>query len=129
MNAYEERQAYLDWLASLQVGDTVCYSSRYQGYVLLTIKKITPKRQIKTDDGNTFREGYCRLGDWNSITLEPYTQRVSDYLRKKHLYETCKQIKFDTLTADQLEAILKITGGYILPKEEVSDPNQLKLEL
>ena len=132
MNAYEERiQAYSDWLASLKVGDTVCYSDRYHGYNILTIEKITPTRQIKTNKGYTFREGYYRGTDtWSSgIRIEQYTQKIANSIREKSLMLECKKIKFDTLTADQLEAILKITGGYIQPKEEVSDPNQLKLEL
>lgn len=105
-----------EWLKSLKEGDQVAYDNSRLGtkrYVITTVKKITPKGMIRTDDGYLFNsDGYYRSSDfWEAgLHLEPVTEEILDSIKRKKLIQEFETIKFNQLTNDQLEKILKIVS-------------------
>jgi hypothetical protein len=98
------------WLDSLKVGDKVCYESRWGGYEIDEIVKITPKKQIKTKKNKTFRNGYYRVDSWGSYRLEPVTEEVTNHLRLSELRSKISNTGFSKCSIEKLEEIAKVLG-------------------
>lgn len=106
MNDIERR----NWLATLKVGDEVTYRTNWRGDNITTIKRITPTGQIKTEDGRTFRNGYCKINSWEGVFLRPLTQEVREriFLRK-----TCLRLvntDWEKVSPEKLKRIVAILG-------------------
>jgi hypothetical protein len=98
---------YENWLASLQVGDEVCWYSRWHGYRIAKIERITPTRQIKIGP-YTFKNGTCGT-DWQSrYRLEPVTDKVREAIRYGELSGKVNGFKFTNCTLEQLERVAAI---------------------
>jgi len=96
---------YEKWLASLQVGDEVCYHSRWNGYTIIKIEKITPTRQIKTTFGHVFKGGYSRDSGY---TIKPITDEVRSAVRRGNLLGKVNNFEFTKCNLEQLERVAAI---------------------
>jgi hypothetical protein len=105
-----DNKDYEQWLDSLQPGDEVCHYSRWHGYRITRIIKITPTRQMKTEDGYVFRGGYDRTGsEW--VHIQPVTHEIKQGIWRKNAISTVRNLEFSELTDDQLKSILDIAQG------------------
>jgi hypothetical protein len=105
-----------DWLKTLKVGDEVCYKTRWGGYRVVKIAKITPTGQIKTDDNRTFKDGVCRADTWEYWDLEPVTTKVRDYLLKRELVNEMKSVVWEKVPIVHLLMVKNIVTGIEGPK-------------
>lgn len=108
----DEQKSYEEWLSSLKVGDKASFHSRYHGYVIVEVIKITPTKQIKTTSGHgiqTFKEGRCRVDEWTSYSLEPITDTVKETIKRKYFLSKIRDYNFENMTNEQLERVNKIT--------------------
>jgi hypothetical protein len=97
-----------DWLNSLKVGDEVCYSTRWNGYIITKIAKITPTGQIKTEDGRTFKGGWCRVNTWESYFLREVTEKVRDSILASKLIGHMKSVDWYKVPLDKLKLVYKV---------------------
>jgi hypothetical protein len=94
----------------LKVGDKVCYESRWRGYEIDEIVKITPTKQIKTQENRTFKNGYCKIDSWESYRLEPVTEEVTNRIRLSGLRSDISNTDFSKCSLETLEQIAKVLG-------------------
>lgn len=105
-------EEYNNWLKTLQVGDSFCYIGRHNKlYISDKIVKVTPKGKIRTEKGLTFKSnGYKEVAStWDdSPCIEPLTDEILQFNQRQVSLSYLTQFKFDSLTNDQLEEIVKI---------------------
>lgn len=97
------------WLASLKEGDEVAVKYG-DHYAITTIKRITPTRIIKTDNGGEFKGGYMKTGTWGTWAphykyIVPVTQEIKDTIKRKKLISKVASVRPTDMTLDQLERI------------------------
>ena len=105
-----------EWIKELKVGDKVYAKSSGLGstirYSLTTVKKITPKGHVRTEEGSLFRNGTCKTGEWSWIDLTQWTQELEDKLKAKahfnQLAHSINAVDARTLTPDQVQKIFDI---------------------
>ena len=106
-----------EWIKDLEAGDKVYIdSSRFGSTVLdlTTVKKITPKGHVRTNDKNNslFRNGSYRIDAWNSWDLVQWTQELEDKLKAKahfnQLAHSINAVDARTLTPEQVQKIYDI---------------------
>ena len=106
-----------EWIKNLAAGDKVYIdSSRFGSTVLdlTTVKKITPKGYVRTNDNNDslFRNGWYRVDSWGSWHLVQWTQDLEDKLKAKahfnQLAHSINAVDARTLTPDQVQKIYDI---------------------
>lgn len=104
-----------DWLKDLKEGYKVFVDcSRYGGtnLNLTTVKKITPKGHIRTQNGKLFKNGSHRIDSYNDDTLKQWTQEREDNLRAKayfnKLAHAINAVDARTLTPEQVQKIYDI---------------------
>ncbi|MNC34169.1 hypothetical protein D3C81_500940 [compost metagenome] len=100
-----------EWLKSLKVGDEVTYSTRFGSDVITKIARITPTGQIRTEDKRVFRNGYCKIDDWESAGLYPVTDDVRRRIHERKIYRKVINTKWDHVSIDKLERIADILYG------------------
>ncbi|ATO48545.1 hypothetical protein P4V86_03275 [Brevibacillus laterosporus] len=117
MTVMKWEQERREWVKSLKEGDKVAYYNTIQHgserrYKILTVKKITSKGKIRLSDDTLFDEkGDYRSGTgWyrNFYRLEPVTKEIIDHIRRTKILYDLNNTKFDSLTLDKLEEIIKI---------------------
>ena len=105
-----------EWIKNLKAGDKVYIKSSGLGSIirhsLTTVKKITPKGHVRTEDGSLFRNGTCKTGDWSWIDIVQWTQEIEDKLKAKahfnQLAHSINAIDARTLTSEQAQKIFDI---------------------
>lgn len=100
-----------EWLASLKVGDEVCYSSYRSNYTISKVKKITPTGQIVLENGNRFKEGVYRSGTgaWATLyRLKPVTEEIREKILRTKLINVIGDTNLHGLTLQQLKDIYTI---------------------
>lgn len=73
-----------EWLKDLNVGDKVFVRHGYdsKNMSIRTIKKITPKKNIRLNNDLLFKNGECRQGVWSSdYYLIQWSQETENELR------------------------------------------------
>jgi len=106
MNDIERR----NWLTSLKVGDKVTYRTKWHGDNITTIKRITPTGQIKTEDGRTFRDGYCKIDSWEGVFLRPLTQEIKERILLRETYQRVVNTNWKKVSPEKLKQIVAILG-------------------
>lgn len=101
------------WLRELKVGDEVaieCGNYGYRDYYIKNIDKISPTGRItikSTVYDHTGRE-MGKAGTWSKKnSLEPITQDIKDFVRRKELLEKVTKTKWDKISLEKLENIAK----------------------
>ena len=72
-----------EWIKDLKTGDKVYVRSgmRRDNLHRTTVKRITPKGHVRTENDTLFRDGSRRIDSWNSETLVEWTQEIEDKLK------------------------------------------------
>ncbi len=104
-----------DWIKDLKVGDKIAFKRKKFGrsYVsITTVKKITPKGYIRTNNDILFRDGNCKIDSWDSWTLMQWTPELEDILKAKAKtklqIQFIKEAKLTKLTPDQIQRVYNI---------------------
>ena len=104
-----------DWIKDLEVGDKVYIKQREFETAqldLTTVKKITPKGHIRTNDNSLFRDGERRVDSWTHWYLVQWTQELKDKLKAeahyKHMCYSINAIDARTLTPEKVQKIYDI---------------------
>lgn len=106
-----------EWIKDLKTGDKVYIDSSRFGSTqlnLTTVKKITPKGYVRTNDNNDslFRNGWHRLNSWDHWHLVQWTQELEDKLKAEahfnQLAHSINAIDARTLTPEQVQKIYDI---------------------
>ena len=103
-----------EWIKELKAGDKVYvrHGMNRDNLCRTTVKRITPKGHVRTEDDNLFRDGFRRIDPWNSETLVEWTQKIEDKLKAKahfnQLAHSINAIDARTLTPDQVQKIFDI---------------------
>lgn len=101
-----------EWIKTLEQGSSVAMAyfighKREKHIQIRTVAKITPKGQIVLDDGSRFNPDGKKRGDSN-ITIEQVTNNVVSQRKKNHMVKRLANVKWSTLSTDQLIALEKI---------------------
>lgn len=75
-----------EWLSKLKEGDRVYIKHSAFGTATLnltTVKKVTPKGNIRTGNDQLFINGTCKTGTWSHVDLVEWTVEL-----EKKLFET-----------------------------------------
>ena len=106
-----------EWIKNLKVGDKVYIDSSKFGETklsLTTVKKITPKGYVRTNDNNDslFRNGLYRIDECARWYLVQWTQELEDKLKAEahfnQLAHAINAIDARTLTPDQVQKIYNV---------------------
>ena len=105
-----------EWINKLKAGDKVYVKSSGLGsttrHNLTTVKKITPKGYVRTEDGSLFRNGTCKTSEWSWVDLAQWTQEIEDKLKAKahfnQLAHSINAVDARTLTLEQVQKIFDI---------------------
>lgn len=114
-----------EWIQSLQPGEEVVvlkWGYRSSEHIISTVKKITATGRITTENGYTFLpsgEEYGKKRDPWSIAakLEMPTQEIRDGIKRKAVLAQVRSAKFEELSLETLEKILKLASGESDPKD------------
>ena len=106
-----------EWIKELKAGDKVYIDSSRFGSTALdltTVKKITPKGYVRTNDNNDslFRNGWYQIDSCSRWHLVQWTQEIEDKLKAKahfnQLAHSINAVDARTLTPDQVQKIYDI---------------------
>lgn len=103
-----------EWRTKLKAGDKVYVRRGMMDDDLrrTTVKRITPKGHVRTEDDNLFRDGYRRIDAWNREFLVQWTQELEDNLKAEahfnQLAYSINAIDARTLTPEQVQKIYDI---------------------
>lgn len=106
-----------EWIKNLKVDDKVYIDTgRFDSnnLDLTTVKKITPKGHVRTNDNNDslFRNGAYRIDSWTHWYLVQWTQELEDKLKAEaqfnHLAHYINAVDARTLTPEQVQKIYDI---------------------
>ncbi len=102
-----------EWIKTLKIGDQVCYNnspsfSKERSYVVTKVKKITPTGRVTLEDDTQFDNTGCKGSNSSICFLEPITQEIAVYIKRKRMINKVKQMKIDDLTNEQLIQIIDI---------------------
>jgi SPX domain protein involved in polyphosphate accumulation len=112
-----EREQYLEWVKSLQVGEKVAVQYRMgtsYHHRFLWIAKITPKRQIVLNDGSRFNgmTGRARgeyYMDSNAKIVKVTNEMISNKI-KNRIVKDLSNTKWSQVDIEKLMEIEKILG-------------------
>lgn len=93
-----------EWLAGLKVGDAVAVSTRWHGYRMDRVTKLTAT-QIVTTTGRYRRQNGWPVGSAESSIKEP-TQEIRDDIEKRTLTSYVARYPFDKLSLDTLRSVV-----------------------
>lgn len=106
-----------EWIKKLKAGDKVYIDSSKFGSTqlsLTTVKKITPKGYVRTNDNNDslFRNGWYLIDSRTRWYLVQWTQELEDKLKAEahfnQLAHSINAIDARTLTPEQVQKIFDI---------------------
>ena len=100
-----------EWIKTLRVGDKVAVKRDVFGtisYYTETIKKITPKGQIRLNDDSLFKTNGVKQGEYSQPCIVPYDQTIKDSFRKNKICGDLLRFKYVDLPLEKLEEIYKI---------------------
>ena len=105
-----------EFLENLKINDKILIQSsswRSTEYFIDTIVKITPTRQIKTEKGCTFKNGYQRdnsTGGTNYYIIEKNEENMKKYIslkNKKELYSFIRNTNVEKLNDEKIKKLLE----------------------
>lgn len=105
-----------EWIKKLKAGDKVYILGSgldsIKQYSLTTVKKITPKGHVRTENGSLFRNGTYKTGGWSWVDLVQWTQELEDKLKAEahfnQLAHSINAIDARTLTPEQVQKIYDV---------------------
>ena len=103
-----------EWIQNLNAGDKVYVQRGMMRDALFctTVKRITPKGHVRTENDSLYRDGYLRIDSYNSERLVEWTQELEDKLKAKahfnQLAHAINAIDARTLTSKQVQKIYDI---------------------
>ena len=113
-----EREQYLEWVKSLQVGEKVAiqyWMGTNNHHKFGWITKITPKRQIVLNDGSRFDGMNGRVrGQYQmdkSAKIVKVTKELIGNKVRNRIVKTLSNTKWSQVEIDKLIEIEKILGG------------------
>jgi hypothetical protein len=110
--AMESKDKRQGWLKELKVGDKVainCGSYGYADYRISTVEKITPTGRIQANNTVFDHTGYTMGSSYGGRdNLEPITDDILNFIKRKSLYYKLKNVEWNKLPLDKMEAVAKI---------------------
>ena len=101
-----------DWVKDLKAGDKVYIDKSRFGSTeleLATVKKITPKGYVRTNDNSLFRNGIYRIDSWTSWSLIQWTQEIENKLYAEARFNyMCHTINAINLRDESVEKVQQI---------------------
>lgn len=103
-----------EWIKELEAGDKVYVQSgmMHDNLRRTTVKRITPKGHVRTENDDLFRDGFRRIDTYNTERLVEWTTEIEDKLKAKahfnQLAHSINAIDARTLTPEQVQKIYDI---------------------
>ena len=104
-----------EWLDSLEVGDEVAYNANNSGgqpdWVITTIIKITPTRQIVTSSGHRWRKGeyHTTAFDWKHI--QPLNDEIKQHEKDHAVLTELQTTNWSNVPTNKRNQIYDILKG------------------
>lgn len=100
-----------EWLKTLKVGDKVFVRHGYdsKNMSIRTVKKITPKKNIRLNNDLLFKNGECKQSVWSSDYLIKYSDEKMDEIYDMRAHHARRQklmnVKWQNISDELIDAV------------------------